>query len=535
MAAAFLVVLSACTSAPEVAPVDVILVGGDVYRGPDQPLRRTDIAVRGDRIVAVGDSSNWVSARRFDVTGLIVAPGFVDLHSHAIRLDVRRSGLLQWPGAENLVRQGVTTVIGGPDGTSPLPVARTLERVARVKPAVNYGTFVGQGSIRREVIGAADRAASANELIAMRALVRRAAADGAFGLSSGLIYPPGRFASTAEIAEIAGELSPSNGIYISHIRNESDKLLDSIDEALEIGRLAGVPVQITHIKAMGVANWGRADRVLKKLEQARGEGLDVTADVYPYAASSTGLTAMFPGWSLAGDMAERQRMLADPTLRRRVIEHVATVMRTQRTGDDPARVQLAFCRFDTGLNGQNLAEVLSALGRTVTVDNAAKLVVDLQSQGGCTAVYHAMSERDVADFIADPRTMVASDGGVIVPGHEMPHPRNYGAFARVIAEYVNGRRLLTLPEAIYKLAEFPAARIGLADRGKLGIGCVADIVAFDPQAFRDRATFTQPNQFATGMSLVMVAGDTVLEDGTLTDARPGRIVRSTDTVTWDCH
>ena len=524
-----------CT--PEAPPphADLLITGGLVYQGRDQALVAADVAVVADRIVAVGDVSHWSATERVTVEGLVIAPGFIDLHSHAVRLDVRRSGLEIWPQAENVVRQGVTTLIGGPDGGSPLPVAAVLARLADKGTSVNFGTFVGQGSVRREVIGLTDRPAQPDDIEAMQAVVHRAMREGAYGLSSGLIYAPGRFATTAEVAALATAAAEHDGIYISHIRNESSGLTASIDEALTIGEQAGIPVQITHLKAMGVANWGTAEAILARLEAARSAGLDVTADVYPYAASSTGLTAMFPGWALSGNLAERNARLDDPATRSRIRDHVADVMRRQRTGDDPARVQLAFCRFDTGLNGLNLAELLARDGTEVSIEAAAELVLTLQRRGGCTAVYHAMSEDDVATLLLAPHSMVASDGGVVEPGFEMPHPRNYGAFARVLARYVREGGRLSLPEALWKMAEFPAERIGLTERGRIAPGCIADLVAFDRERIVDRATFAEPNQYAEGVTHVWVAGVAVLENGAITGARPGRMLRSTDPSSGACR
>ena len=298
--------LAGCAATPPNA--DLLITGGSVYQGRNHPLASLDVAVTADRIVAVGDLSHWRATRRVAIDGLVLAPGFIDLHSHAVRLDIRRSGLDIWPDAENVVRQGVTTLIGGPDGGSPLPVSLVLSRLATKGTAVNFGMFVGQGSVRREVIGLDDRPATAAEIVAMQNVVTRAMHEGAFGLSSGLIYAPGRFATTAEVAALANAAGAEGGIYISHVRNESTGLMDSLDEALTIGRDGRLPVQITHLKAMGVANWGKADVILAKLDEGRAAGLDVTADVYPYAASSTGLTAMFPGMGAirCNDRAQRE-------------------------------------------------------------------------------------------------------------------------------------------------------------------------------------------------------------------------------------
>jgi dihydroorotase/N-acyl-D-amino-acid deacylase len=525
-------IVTACAPTRDLLPPggepepSVLLSGGSVFSGDDAPPVVADVLIRGDRIAAIGPPGSYEADRVLDVAGLAVAPGFIDLHSHAVRASAERSGLFRWPDAENLVRQGVTTVIGGPDGWSPLPVDEHLAAVAASPAAINFGTFVGHGAVRRAVMGLEDRAASPEELDAMRAQVDQAMRDGAFGLSSGLVYIPGSFADTAELVALARVAGRHGGIYISHMRNENLKVLDSVAELVGIAERAGLPGQITHAKVMSTAMQGRSVELLALVDSAVARGVDITLDQYPYAAGSTGLTVQFPRWSVDGGTARLAERLTDPDMRRRIIDELVYQLAEVRGRNDPANVQLAYCDFDHSLDGLNLAEVLELRGHDVTLRNAAELIVELQEAGGCQVIYHAMHPDDVATILKHPRTMIAADGGIEVPGIGHPHPRNYGSFARVLGRYVRELGVLPLHTAIHKMTRMPAGRIGLADRGQLVAGAIADVVVFDPATVIDRATYTDPHQYAEGMRHLFVAGEAVLMNGDMTGARPGRVLRS---------
>lgn len=518
-------VLGACSS-PE--PFDVVLAGGEVYTGDGSEPTVADIAIRGDRVAAIGDFADHPATLTLDVSGLAVAPGFIDIHSHALRDNPDRSGIYVWPDAGNLIRQGVTTVIGGPDGGSPLPLEDDFQRLEQSPAAVNFGSFVGQGSVREKVIGYDDRPATDEELEAMRAEVRAAMESGAFGLSSGLLYAPGSFATAEEVIELAKVVRPYGGIYISHMRNEALGLLDSVEETIRIGEQAGIPSQLTHHKAMGQPMWGRSSESLALVDAANQRGVDVTIDQYPYPASSTGLRAVFPRWSLDGGGPALRARLDDPEQRARVKEGILYALVNERGGNDPSRVHLAQCRFDPALNGLNLEDVLLQRELDVTIENAAELIMDFEYAGGCQCVYHAMSMQDVDAIMVHPKTMIASDGGIMAPGDNSPHPRNYGAFARVLGEFVRERGLLPLSMAIHKMTVMPADRINVGDRGRIEVGAFADIVVFDPEEIIDTATFEQPHQYALGVHHVFVNGEAVLLDKTMTGKRPGRVLRATD-------
>jgi dihydroorotase/N-acyl-D-amino-acid deacylase len=507
------------------APV-TLLKGGAVFSGDDVEPIIADVWLQDDRVVGIGAADGLEADRVIDVTGLAVAPGFIDLHSHAVRQSAERSGLYRWPAAENLVRQGVTTVIGGPDGWSPLPLEDSFQKYAEQGGAVNYGSMVGHGGVRTKVMGLTDRPPTADELQRMRDEVDQAMRQGAFGLSSGLVYIPGSFAETDEVVALAEVAGQHGGIYISHMRNEALQVLDAVRELIAIAEMAGLPGQITHAKAMGTSMQGRSKDLLALVDAAVARGVDITLDQYPYPAGSTGLTVQFPRWSRDGGDEQLAERLEDPEMRSRIHAALVYELTEVRGRNDPANVQLAYCDFDHSLDGLNLAELLEQKEREVTIDNAATLIIELQEAGGCQAIYHAMHPEDVLNILSYPRTMIAADGGIEVPGNGHPHPRNYGTYARVLGHYVRELQALPLHTAIHKMTRMPADRIGLADRGRIEVGAIADIVVFDPGTVIDRATFAAPHQYATGFHHVFVAGEAVMLNEEPTGARPGRILRS---------
>jgi N-acyl-D-amino-acid deacylase len=497
----------------------MVLRGGWIADGSGNPLYRADVAIAGDTIAAIAPRIEPGAAAVIDVSGRIVAPGFIDIHTHA------RRGIFEVPTADNYVRQGVTTVIEGPDGGSPIPLKPFLDQVAAVRPAVNFGTFIGQGSIRHEVIGDADRKATPEEIDRMKALVRQGMRDGAFGLSSGLIYVPGNFTPHAEVVEVARVAGEMGGMYISHMRDEAAHVADSVRDTIDVGEQGHMPTQVTHHKIVGTINWGASVKTLALIDAARARGVDATIDQYPYTASSSGLTILLPAWSLDGGQPAVVKRLADPAIRAKVRAAVAENIRNDRGGGDPKNVVIASCAWDASLAGKSLAEITAARGLQPTLDNAAETLLALVEKGSAQAVYHAMSEDDLERILKHPATMVGSDGEIPIFGRAAPHPRSYGTFARVLGRYVRERKLLTVEEAVRKMSSFPAQRLGLGDRGLLRPGLKADIAVFDPAQVRDTATFERPHQYAEGFTAVIVNGEIIYRDGKMTGARPGRILR----------
>ena len=529
-AALCLCLLTACSKIPEPvagSPLDTVLLGGLVFNGDDSAPEKMDVGIVGDRIVAIGDLRERDAAQRIELDGLAVTPGFIDIHSHAVR-DDPDDGIFRWPDAENLIRQGVTTVIGGPDGGSPLPITQTFDALIEHPASVNFATFVGQGSIRGLVIGDDDRVPSDAELDAMREQVASAMEAGAFGLSSGLIYAPGRFASTEEVIELAKVAARYQGIYISHMREEGLDVLKSVAETIRIGEEAGLPTQITHHKIVGAPMWGKSTETLRLVDEATDRGVDVSIDQYPYTASSTSLTILFPGWSLDGGRDALVSRIRDPAQRNELRREIVYRIEVDRGGNNPANVVIAHCPFDTSLNGMNLTQILERREQPVSNPAAADLLMELVAAGNCSAVFHAIDEADVRNIMRHPRTMPASDGGVEGPSERVPHPRNYGTFARILGHYVRDEKVLSLQTAIYKMSRMPADRIGLDDRGRISVGAVADIAVFDPSSVGDKSTFDDPHQYAVGFRYVFVAGVAVLDDRRMTGKRPGRVLKSSD-------
>jgi dihydroorotase/N-acyl-D-amino-acid deacylase len=498
---------------------DIVLRGGRVVDGTTAPWYRADVAIKGDSIARIAPSIAEPAARVIDVNGLVVAPGFIDIHTHA------RRGIFELPSADNYTRQGVTTLIEGPDGGSPLPLKPFLDKVAAQGISPNFASFVGQGTIRSEVIGEADRKATPDEIEKMRALVRQAMEEGAFGLSSGLFYVPGTFTPTAEVVELAKVAGQMGGIYISHMRDEAKGVVDSIRETITIGEQGGLPTQATHHKVVGKAYWGRSVDTLKLIDEARARGVDATIDQYPYTASSTNIgSALLPAWALEGGREATLKRLKDPSTRAKIKAESVAIIRDERGGGDPKNVVIAANQWDATMAGKNLAEVTASRKLPVTLENAAETAMWIVEQGNAQGIFHAIGEEDLQRILIHPATMIASDGEVAIFGRNHPHPRSYGTFVRVLGVYARDKKLLPLETAVQKMSSLPAQRLGLTDRGVLRTGLKADIAVFDAARVRDTATFEKPHSYAEGVSYVLVNGQVIVDNGKMTAARPGRVL-----------
>lgn len=522
---------------------DTVLRGGVVYDGTGGPPRRADVAIRDDRVVDIGRDLTRSGATVIDVTDLAVAPGFVDIHSHT-DLD-----LLVNPNAESKIRQGVTTEVTGQDGGSVGPwsddaFATTRERyrtrydvevdfrdlrgffarLRRAPASVNITSMVGAGTIRGAVIGADDRPATDRELDRMATLVADAVAAGACGLSSGLEYIPGAFATSAELARLAGELRGTGLPYASHLRNEDDRLLGAIEEALNVGRSAEVPVHVSHLKAQGQRNWWKAESALETVAAARSDGIDVTFDRYPYVAYSTGLGSLFPVWAREGGTAAFLARLADPSLQPRIERAVRAKVAQLGTWNS---VQITSTGADdlAWARGNRLGDLARARRR-----EPYALLEDLvrADRNRAGMVGFGMSEANTERILRHPLGMICSDAGARATYGPLasgtPHPRAYGSFPRVLGHYCRDRRSMSLETAIHKITAMPADRVRLAGRGRLAPNAFADLVVFDPDTVRDNATFEDPHQYPTGIPHVMVNGTWVVWEGEHTGARSGRVV-----------
>jgi dihydroorotase/N-acyl-D-amino-acid deacylase len=499
---------------------DLLITGGTVVDGTGAPRFRADVAIRGDRIALVSRQplANARARRTIDAAGLIVAPGFIDLHAHL-------EPLLRMPDAESHVRQGVTTALGGPDGGGPWPFAAYLDSAQALGMAMNVAFLVGHNTIRRAVMQLADRAPSAAELDRMRAMVAQGMSEGAFGLSTGLRYLPGTFSKTDEVVALAKVAADSGGIYTSHLREEGLGLFEGVAEAIEIGRQSGITVVLTHHKAIGKQMWGQSARTLAMVDSARGAGIDVRIDQYPYTATSTGIGVLVPTWALAGGDSAFERRLADRALRDSIVRGIVTLINTDRGSGDISRVQLARVSWQPSLEGRTLRDWATERGLEPTPENGAELVIEAVTRGGASAIYHVLDEGDVERIMKHPQTMIASDGRLSRPGDGHPHPRGYGTFPRVLARYVREKQVLTLEEAVHKMTGLPAAALRLPDRGRIATGARADIVLFDANTVADRATFEDPHHYPVGIPYVIVNGTLAVDDGRFTGARGGRVLR----------
>ncbi|MBA2895137.1 N-acyl-D-amino-acid deacylase [Nonomuraea soli] len=500
---------------------EVLISGGTLVDGSGAAPRVADVLLRDGRVAHIGEGAS--AGHVIDASGLVVAPGFVDLHSHA---DFTLTGQ---PDAEACVRQGVTTLVTGNCGLSTFPAPAFgvdlgffADSVEAARPAVNVAPLVGHGALRAAVLGQEQRQATPEELAEMRRLLAVAAGQGAFGLTTGLIYAPGSFADTAEIEALATEAASHGLLYATHMRDEGDRLIEAVGEAIGVARASGVRLQISHLKAMGPANHGKVAAALEMLESAVAGGLDVACDVYPYTASSTTLTSRLPGWALDGGTPALLERLADPEARERILEDLRPAVGRTFLPEGVIIASLGPGRFADRV-GDSIASVAKDLG----VEPAeAVLEVLAAHEASVSIVNHAMAEDDVDLVLRHPSSAVASDGWVLrAPGEGHPHPRSFGTFARVLGHYTRERGLLDLAESVRKMTSLPASRLAMTERGTLAPGRVADVVVFDPERVEDLATYADPWHYAAGVRDVFVAGRAVLLGGEITGARPGRVLR----------
>jgi len=501
---------------------DLILKGGRIIDGTGNPWFYGDVAIRDQKIAAIGKLDPSVADSVIDVKGLIVAPGFIDVHTHIEKFD------LSVPTSGNFVSNGVTTVITGNCGGSRTDITRYFFQLDSAKMSVNVATLVGHNSIRSEVMGASQRIPSIEEQARMEALVEQAMRAGAVGLSTGLIYTPGTYSETSEVIGLARAAAKYNGVYASHIRNESDKVHDAIAEALNVGRQAGIPVQISHFKVAGKSNWGRSKETLGYIEQARKEGIDVTVDQYPYIASSTSLSTMLPSWVFSGGKDSLMARLGDNGMRKKIISEMVKGVKARRV-KNYAYAVVAMYEADTTLNGKNISQINKLKGRKTTARAEAETIIEMMEEGGAQMVFFTMNEDDVTRIMQYPFTMIASDAGIVPFGRGVPHPRSYGTNARVLGHYVREKKVLRLEEAIRRMTSLPAQKFQLRDRGLVRQGMAADLVVFDEKTIMDMSTFTDPHAYSTGFAFVIINGTITVADGRHTGARNGRILKGPGT------
>jgi N-acyl-D-amino-acid deacylase len=506
------------------AEFDLIIKGGRIVDGTGNPWFEGDVAIKDGRVAEIGRIAAERAARAIEARGMIVAPGFIDVHTHI------EGGIFERPAAENFLRMGVTSVITGNCGGSSLPLGDWFSRLEKNGVAINIGSLVGHNTVRRAGMqGDFDRPPTKEELERMRALVEQAMRDGAVGFSTGLEYIPGAYAKTDEIAEMAKVSAAHGGLYATHMRNEDETVEQSIRESLEIGRLAECPVEISHFKISSKKRWGASAITIKMVEEARARGEQVTVDQYLYPASSTGIGILFPAWLFEGGQEKTKERLQDQATRARVKREM--IEKAKQGGfTDFSFAVVASHRANQNFNGKNIAEITRLARRKAGIEEEAEQAIEILLAGGAQMILHKMSDADVERILRQPFTMIASDSGVLdIGGESIPHPRGFGNNARVLGVYVRGKKIVSLEEAIRKMTSLPASTFSLWDRGLLRPGMAADIVIFDEKTVSDRATFQQPKQYAAGMEYVIVNGQAVIEQGIYTGARPGRILRGRGT------
>jgi N-acyl-D-amino-acid deacylase len=503
------------------ADYDLLISNARVVDGTGNPWFRANVAIKDGRIAAIGKLPNATADRTIDARERIVAPGFIDVHTHI------EGAVEKVPRGDNYLLDGVTTVITGNCGGSTLNLTEWFERLGKLGLGLNVGTLIGHNTVRREVMGTENRLATPDEIARMQALVERAMQEGAVGFSTGLIYIPGTYSNTAEVVALAQAAAKYGGTYASHMRDEGEQVIEAITEAVTVGKETGMPVQLSHFKIDNRRLWGSSDMSIALVQRFRREGVDVVVDQYPYDRSSTNLGIVLPSWALAGGAEQIKERLTNPEVRAQVVAETEAKLRSLGH-PDYSYATIASYRTNPEFNGKTISEMNALLGRPRTVRSEIETVFEILLNGGAQMVYHSMSNADVERILRFPFTAIASDGGIREFGDGVPHPRSYGTNARVLAEFVRNRPVLTLEDAIRRMTTLPARTFNLRERGILREGAAADIVIFDPARVQDKATYQEPHQYSEGFDFVLVNGQVAVEDGKLTETRAGKpILRAT--------
>jgi N-acyl-D-aspartate/D-glutamate deacylase len=503
------------TCSPPYSEFDLVILGGTIYDGTGNAPFSADIGVRDGIIQKVGHKLNTKGAEVINAGNLLVAPGFIDIHTHCDR-DILKPGM---QSIKNYLTQGVTTVVTGNCGSGAYDVKKFFQQLDSVGVGPNIVHLVGHNTIRNKVMGSGNREPTVEELKQMRELLRLGIEGGAAGMSSGLYYIPGAYSTTDEVIDLCREVQKYGGFYASHIRDESNYnvgLEEAVKEAIAIGEQTGVRVEISHIKALGRPVWGTSSKISRLLKEAQEKGVYVFADQYPYTASNTGLHgALVPAWARAG--GELKVRLQDPALRAKIVKEVAENL--ERRGG-PESLVIVSCPNDHRFDGKNIKEISEIINKSV-LETSLYLILD----GNHSVVSFNMLETDVVHFMKQDFIMTSSDGHIEIPGTSFTHPRSYGAFPRKIHKYVLEEKVINMEQAIRAATTMPADMIGLRDRGVIKEGKVADIVVFNPQTIRDIATFEKPHQYSTGIEFLLINGELVIESGIYNEALAGKPLR----------
>lgn len=509
------------------AEFELLIRNARIVDGTGSPWFRGDVGIIDGRIHAMDSRLEGDADQIIDAGERVLAPGFIDVHTH-VEASSSRDGLERLPRADNYVLDGVTTIVTGNCGTSEIDIPDWRTRLEGL--GLNVATLVGHNSVRRAVMGRDNRAPSEEEMAQMESIVEQAMQDGAVGLSTGLLYVPGTYADTDEVVRLAKVAARHGGVYASHIREQGADLHKSVEEAVLIGREAGMPVQISHFKVKDPTRWGSIGKALALIDAHRVNGIDVVIDAYPYARASTSLGVTLPRWAVSGTQADIEARIGDLQTRERIVAEMKSMLESGGYADY-SFAAVAQYKPNPELDGMTVSEINETAGREATIDNEIATILEMMIEGGkagylngAQMVYHYMSLDDVDTIFRYPNTAVASDGNISAFGRGQPHPRSYGTNARVLAEFVRARNVLSLEDAIRRMTSLPARSFGFTDRGIIRPGLMADLVLFDPARVTDKATYDAPHQYAVGFDYVIVAGEPVVTDGKLTDARPGSFI-----------
>ena len=502
----------------QVAPFDVILENARIIDGTGAPSRTGDVGIRDGRIASIGRLAAQPAKERLNLGGLALAPGFIDVHTHA-------DGIATKPLAENFIHMGVTSVVAGNCGSSALAVADALARIREATVAVNFATLVGHNTVRSSVMGSVERDPTVAELDRMKALVFKAMAEGAVGFSTGLQYVPGTYSKPNEILELARVAANEGGIYATHMRNEGTALEDSVAESIRVARMLDMRLEISHLKVDSPSRWGASAAALKLIDEARAAGIRVQADQYAYTAASSSLSIRFPSWALEGGGERTRARLQDDETWAKVKKDMQGLL-AERGFTDLSWAVVASYRADSSLNGLSMKQVAEKMIGNGSADAQLEAARRMMIGGGASMVYHLMGDDDIARIMRHPMVSFASDADVLERGAGVPHPRGYGNAVRVLSEYVRERKVISLEDAVRKMTSLPAQHFGFAGRGVIREGAAADLVVFDPAKVKDEATYPAPHAFASGLPHVLVNGVFVVRDGKTTGAKPGQILRN---------
>lgn len=510
----YFLLLAFFTNSLSAQQADVLIKNGRIIDGTGNSWYNGDIAITNEKITYIGKSKNISALKTIDAKGFVVAPGFIDVHTHI------EGGEDGTPTAINFILDGVTTVVTGNCGNSASNIKKYFQFLDSVKLSVNVATLIGHNTIRREVMGTANRLPTQTEIQQMQALVATAMKQGAVGLSTGLIYIPGTYSNTDELVALSKIAAQYNGLYASHMRDEGDSVMHAINEAITIGEQANIPVQISHFKVSGQQNWGKSKHTVDLIKNARTKGLDITIDQYPYTASSTQLSTLIPEEILADGNDSVVARLNRPEVRSYVIKHMMARLKKRKLKHFSYPV-VASHRADTTYNGKSIEEVNLMKGKKHKAKYEAETIIEMMLNGGAQMVFHGMAEEDVKNIMRYPFNMIASDAGIRAYKQGVPHPRGYGTNARVLGKYVRDEKVISLEEAIRRMTSLPAQKFQLNDRGLLKEGMAADVVIFDENIIQDKATFDHPHQYSKGFKYVLVNGKIIAENDTHTGVRSG--------------